>query len=223
VSVAIGVVAHLDREERAWQLADTVNADSITYDDGTLGCTQNHLRVWSKYAEAPQDWVLVLEDDAVPCPQFRAQLDAALAATPRRIVSLYLGTGNPKHWQERIYQVTREADREDADWIVSQHLLHAVGVAVHADLIPGMVNSIRAAGRARINRNVWPLPIDEAITEWAQDNNHMAAYTWPSLVDHADEGTLVQHPDGNRRHAPRKAWRHGTRDQWNRNAVTLAY
>lgn len=223
MTATVGIVAHVAREEHAWQLADTVDAESITYDDGTLGCLGNHLRVWRKYENHPQDWIVVLEDDAVPCPQFRAQLAAALAAAPAPIVSLYLGTGYPTHWQDSIRQVTMLADHADTAWILARHLLHAVGVAIRVEMLPGMLAHIHQASRARVDRSVLPLPIDEAITEWAQDRDHSIAYTWPSLVDHADEGTLAAHQDGATRTEPRRAWRHGTRDHWSPSSVELTF
>ncbi|QZH58865.1 hypothetical protein K1X22_21805 [Mycolicibacterium farcinogenes] len=50
-------------------------------------------------------------------------------------------------------------------------------------------------------------PIDEAITQWAKKQDIGIAYTVPSLVDHRDEETVTQHPDGITRTRPRRAVR----------------
>lgn len=209
---AIGVVAHLSRQVQAVDLAETVRADYTGWDDGTLGATGNHRKVWSWLAGTTAEWCVVLEDDAQPVTHFSEHVGAALSAAPTSVVSLYLGTGYPRHWQRKIAQAAAAADRERAAWIVSTHLLHAVGVAIRTDLVPDML----------AHTETLSLPIDEAITAWAQTRGHLVAYTWPSLLDHRDEATLLAHPDGARRTRPRRAWRHGTPVEW-RRTVDLAY
>ena len=212
---AIGIVAHLDRLERAERLADLVDARHLSYDDGTKGCTGNHLFVWDALAKsglAMKDWGVVLEDDAEPIPGFSDQLQAALAAAPAPIVSLYLGTGYPVHWQGRVKRAVDAAD----SWIVSDSsLIHAVGVAIKADLIADMLDSATSDGK--------PLrPIDEKISAWARASHHFVAYTQPSLVDHADDGSIIGiHPDGMPRTKPRKAWKVGGRENWRSRPVLL--
>ena len=47
--------------------------------------------------------------------------------------------------------------------------------------------------------------IDEAITVWCQERGHEVSYCVPSIVDHADGPTLIDHPDGIERDMPRRA------------------
>jgi hypothetical protein len=213
VLTQISIVAHIKRTERAEKLADKVLARRVFYDDGTLGCDRNHRQVWQHHAGNPtSDWATTLEDDAVPVPGFLDQLDHALEVAPAPIVSLYLGTSRPLGgWQPQIKQAILAIRRTPACWITSTHLLHAVGVAIRTPLLPSLLEWLPQI----------PLPIDEAITIWATTYGHCVAYTWPSLVDHADEPSLVDHPDGKPRQNPRIAWHTGTRQAWNAKHVAM--
>ncbi|QPX62799.1 glycosyltransferase [Mycobacterium phage Plumbus] len=199
----IGIVAHTKRAEQAHRLMETVGAAYMSIDNGTLGCESNHRKVWQHLTRHNTDWLVVLEDDAIPCNNFRDQLDAALAVAPSPVVSLYLGRERPREYQQRI---AKAADTT-AHWLTCRRLLHAVGIAIHAALVPNMLNNL-PNGK----------PIDEAISAWARRQSHTIAYTWPSLVDHADEPSLT----GRRGPATgRVAWRHGGRDWWTAEAHAL--
>ncbi|AGT12207.1 glycosyltransferase [Mycobacterium phage Jabbawokkie] len=200
MTYTIGIVGHISRLSMAETLANTVDADYLSIDDGTLGCEGNHRKVWNTLAQQHTDWAVVLEDDAVPCNNFRAQLTQALAVAPTPIVSLYLGRQRPYAYQHRIEATINTT----ANWLLAPRLLHAVAVAIHTNHIPDMLNSLPPR-----------TSIDRAISTWTDT----VAYTNPSLVDHSDNGT-VAHPPGTRQPG-RVAWRFGTRDRWTRDAVHL--
>jgi GR25 family glycosyltransferase involved in LPS biosynthesis len=177
-------------------------------DNGTLGCDKSHRKAWSYLSGKNTDYSVVLEDDAVPVDGFRAQLEQVLTLTPEPIVSLYLGRSRPQHFQPRIALATQNANRVDASFITASHLLHAVGVAIRTDLLPTILLDNRS-------------PIDEALTGWIRREQLHVAYTWPSIVDHRDEPTLVKHADGVPRNQHRTAWWCHTRDHWTDRAVKL--
>lgn len=204
--LAIGIVGHHARRDTAERLAATVDADYLSIDGGTLGCTANHMHVWQQLARYNSTWSVVLEDDAQPVDNFRDQL-AALDTAPTPIVSLYLGTSRPAAWQIRIRRAINEADRVGACYITAPLLLHAVAVAMRTDLIDDMISQL-PQGK----------PIDNAISEWARKHN--ICYTWPSLVDHTDGPTLVKHTY-NALSQPRKAWRTAARSTWTSATVAL--
>lgn len=207
----IAVVAHVSRADAAERLAAAVAAGYIHYDDGTLGCNASHRNTWSWHAaNTTTEWSVTLEDDALPVDGFTGQLSAALAVAPAPIVSIYLGRQRPPQWQDRIALATAEATRVAAHWITGATVLHAVGIAVRTDLLPAM---LAHAGHQ--------LPADEAVTAWARHHGHRVAYTWPSLVDHADQPSLVRHRDGDVRLPGRIAWRTGTCSDWTPVAVPL--
>jgi GR25 family glycosyltransferase involved in LPS biosynthesis len=212
-TIRIGVVAHILRQSYAQQLADQVDAATISFDDGMLGVNKNHIKVWTNLLQQGGDWLVVLEDDAVPVDDFRYHLTQALINAPTDIVSLYLGTGYPKAWQRFIK--TAMADKSDANYIVSTHLLHAVGTAIKVDLVNDMLRFISWMSEGE---RKWP--IDEQITHWARMRGHKISYARPSLVDHMDGPTTVHHPDGQSRDGvKRRAWEVGTRDLWHRSKV----
>ena len=202
----IGIVAHTARAEQVRQLKEQVGAAYVSIDNGALGCDNNHRKVWQYLADHREnhDWCIVLEDDAVPCNDFRNQLQQALTTAPLRagIVSLYLGRQRPPQYQWAIEQAIEIADDHDASWLAAHSLIHAVGVAIRGEHVEQMLSRLTE------------LPIDEAINWWAHNTTTKVFYTHPSLVDHADTDTLVEHRDGHRREPGRKAWRHGTREHW---------
>ena len=205
----IAVVAHRSRSDAAHALKTTVGATYLAMDNGSLGCKRNHLRAWTYMRHHnPEPWTIIIEDDCVPVADF--PVAQALAAAPAPIVSFYLGTGYPPQLQDRIGQAIAAADREQAHWIVGNHL-HGVAVAVRTELLADMLPWITKSSQ----------PIDYAIRDWARSRQHDIAATHPSIVDHADQGSITKHPDGGTRTVERRAWRTGTREHWTRRSVTL--
>lgn len=167
-------------------------------------------------SRTPADWYVILEDDAEPIENFKAQLAQALRHAPTQVVSLYLGRSNPTHWQPTIERalVAAQARPDDpAAWIVAKHLLHCVGYAVRADILPsifGHLNPLIAT------------PVDEQITGWCAHERVLVSYTVPSLVDHADgPSVMAAHCDGKPRSQPRKAWITGGRDKWKTRSILM--
>lgn len=216
----IGVVAHEARRDQAIQLADTVDAAVLSIDDGSLGCDANHKKVWAElYNRTDNDlgaqWLIVLEDDAVPVDDFNAQAHAALAAAPSPVVSFYLGRHHipTLDWEKRKQEAILRADIAQAHWITTNHLLHAVAVAIRRDYVASMYRHLETLPLV--------LPIDEAITHWMHNRGVSVSYTWPSLIDHADQPTLFRHPDKLPRPPGRVAYTTGTRPTWTDKAVTM--
>jgi hypothetical protein len=229
MSHTVGIVGHIDRADRVRALASHVRPEIISIDNGDLSCEGNHRHVWSTLATdyLGSRWTVVLEDDAVPVDNFDVQLEHALRAAPASVVSLYLGRTRPPDAQGVIRQSVRVANLVDAHWLVSDRLLHAVGVAIRTPLVSSMLDYI-AQPPAVFD------PIDIAISRWAQANRIPVAYTWPSLVDHADGPTVIEEhpdsasrdrliplPDGRMRLARRVAWRVGARDRWTHNGIRM--
>jgi len=209
----IGIVAHTARAPQARKLKDAVGAAYVSVDNGTLGCDRNHQRTWRWLAAHAADhpWAVILEDDAVPCEGFPHQLRAALAAAPPNagVVSLYLGRQRPPQAQYAVQDAVQRAIAADACWITSGHLIHAVAVAVRTELLPSLIEYLDPE-----------LPSDEGLDDWISTTTRVA-YTYPSLVDHADGPTLFAHPDGQTRPPGRIAWHHGIRTAWNHTTVEM--
>lgn len=213
-SIGIGIVAHVKRYNAARTLRTEVGAQCVSWDYGCLGASANHLSVWRVLADLDTEWSIVLEDDALPVKDFRTEVAKALDVAPTPVVSLYLGTGSPKCWQTHITRGLAQAQRKGAHWLVCRNMLHAVGIAIRTPLVPNMIRGTQ-----------WrTAPIDERITAWSVKTlgTQHVSYPVPSLVDHADWPTLINHPDGQRRVAKRVAHQCGTRDKWNDRAIPIA-
>jgi len=216
----VGLVAHESRRDLI-RYART-QADVVCVDDGTLGCEGNHVRTIRnalyEHRDRFQDslgWVVIIEDDAILCRDWRVRVNHALCNVPSAdvgIVSFYLGTGNPRYWQRGIKSAIREADAKRAPWIVSEHLLHGVGYALRVTDVPEILDHLDGL----------QLPIDEGITAWARENNVLVAYTWPSLVDHRDAPSVAVHKDGVVR-GVRRAHRVGKPKRLSQDSVRLEY
>lgn len=214
MSYAIGIVAHTARAARSHELMHGVGAAFCSIDNGNLGCGGNHRKVWrhlSKRFAAHKTWLVVLEDDAVPVEGFAEQLEAALNVHAAPVVSLYLGRLRPPHYQYLIEPAVKRADEQDANFIVSPHVLHAVGLAIRSDLVADMLDNLDEE-----------LPIDEAIGEWVNKRHYRCAYTYPSIVDHQDGETLLTHRDQQPREPGRVAWRFGVRDNWQNTTMEMS-
>jgi hypothetical protein len=206
------IVADKRREEMARQLAKTVDADMVVWDTKRQGATANHRAAWTWAQAHPADWTIVLEDDAVPCPSFRVQATRALNAAPTHIVSLYLGKQRPTAWQSCFEWATKRADRDNACWLVGRNVLHAVGLAADRGALNAMVAALTVYGI---------YAPDAAVNAWCGKESAKVAYSWPSLVDHADVQNLIIHHDQHDYRPGRVAHRHGTRRKWTNVSVPL--
>lgn len=214
MKLGIGVVGHQARQMMAEQLAEQTGANYLSIDDGSLGAAANHIRVWTHLASLETDWTLVLEDDAVPVPDFITHAQTALQFAPTGVVSFYLGRIRPPQWQRRIRDSITKAETAGTAWITSPRLLHAVAVAISASHIPAMLHRVQ---RATI------MPIDEAISDWVRiERVGPISYTWPSLVNHRDAPTLItQRRDRAARIPGRTAHKVGVPTNWATEPVAM--
>lgn len=187
MKTAVGITAHPSRIKMANDLRDKVSADFLCVDNESKGEQWNHQMVLKVLLETNADWVVILEDDSIPCRKFREKLEKYLSGALYGVVSLYLGTGR---WageetdtqKANIKKKIEYADANDLEWIGSNKLWHAVGIALprrYAECILAYLNSVPT------------LPTDIAISLWAQKNRVSVFYTHPSLVDHRDCTRIV--------------------------------
>lgn len=213
--VAIGVVAHHDRQDRAERLADFLRAEVLVLDDGTLGAGANHRRCYEWLSDSGAPWSVIVEDDAIPVASFRDQLPQVLAASPTDVLSLYLGRSRPPHWQRGIGAVIGG----DHHFLLASELLHHVAVAVRTPLIGPLIAFLDHHRPYRTGK----LPIDEAVGRFCRQGGMAVGYTHPSIVDHDHTArTVIAHhvsqhsadPGTRRGGPPRRAWAFGVRPLW---------
>lgn len=198
MSVSLAIVAHPARQKWAEQLGDTVGA-TIAYDLGA-GSNATHDAALRVAMECEADWYVILEDDAVPVPNFRHEANRALKACPEKLASLYLGTSRPPQYQPQLKRLSRVG----VHWLVGHTFLHGVCMAFHRDVVESVLERAQTIS--------W-----DADQRYGKAAGHLGlkvAHSFPSLVDHRDEGTVTKHSDGAARDEPRRAWWLGTRDTW---------
>lgn len=178
------IVAHQRRWVQAEQLA-TLTRGKIFMDNGFLGEWKNTRRAlaWGRSQDATH--VVVLQDDAVPIPEFMAQVREAIKRRPDDVVGLYVGTGRP--YAEEVLRAVQAARRDLASWLVSDGLIWGVGTIWPVSLINDFLSWA----------DLWrhQLPYDQRAHAWSQATGRRCYYTWPSLVNHADLPSVIKGRD----------------------------
>lgn len=215
--IAYGVCAHEARLDRAIELLKSLPVDRrvISVDNGTKGELRNHDDAWlAAYelaVEEELEWCVVLEDDAEPIWRMTEYLPQTLANVPEPgIVSLYTGTGRPPQFQAAVQAACDKAQHSGAAWLQSRRLLWGVAVAMPTAWVPTMLDYV----------GLDMSPYDFRLGHYAAGYSLPVYYTYPSMVDHADGPTLIQHQDGQPRTEARKAWATGV-PMMNREAVVF--
>lgn len=182
------VVGHHSRRKMAQRLYSSLGAHHILTDEIGVGANEMHRRAL-EWAAEQSCRVVVLEDDALPVPQFHAAVVEWLARFPDNLVSFYLGTGCPAPYQLNIAVKLIEADSLRNDHVIIQRLLHGVCYSIPPSQID---NVLRRWDPAK--------PADYAVGDAYGGS---VVYPVYSLVDHTD-GDSVEHGQCRQR---RKAWR----------------
>lgn len=185
------VVGHHSRTEHAQRLTALLDAH-LLIDDGDHGANWNHHRAL-EWAARQECRVVVLEDDALPVQGFVAKVTDWLSRFPDDMLSFYLGTGRPPQYQLEIATKLIAADRDRAEHITMQRLLHAVCYSVPPSLIPKVLQRWDSSKAA-----------DYAVGDACGGS---VVYPCYSLVDHADGEPVERRMDGMPRTERRKAWR----------------
>ncbi|WP_137843847.1 hypothetical protein [Microbacterium sp. 2FI] len=211
VRLSVAIMAHVARTHHAWWLAQDLHAP-VVWDRGA-GEWDTGARAISAYEDGATHH-LIVQDDAVPVPDLRAHLEAAIASQPHGPMSLYLGTGPSGRRRLRNQAAIRTADDATSTWIGIPEMLHGVAIVLPVADIAPMLRW--AEGRRE--------PYDARIGKFYRHHGRpRVLYTWPSLVDHADGDTLIAvRPDRQLRTYPRVAYRHGAPARWTDHTVESA-
>lgn len=196
--MSFAIMAHQSRTTHAATLSRLLTAP-IIWDRG-LGENDTGDRAWAHLIEHSDDeWLTVIQDDALPVEGFLTHYQQGLASRPEgaEAFSWYLGTSRPPSWQRRVTDALESAG--DAAWLTSTQLLHGVAVTLHRTHVHPMLQAVKA------NRKAY----DFRIGDYLHRHKLLVHYPVSSLVDHADNGSLVGHDKG-----PRKAHQLGA-PQWN--------
>lgn len=189
------IMAHPDRSALVDDLRSRLDRDVPVAWDDEGPPSGNSDRVWRtarrgwQLADPEADFHVLIQDDALPCADFMAGLEAALEfVSADAVVCPYLGRGGaaPKRWAN----MAAEASRRDAHWVVSAKLMWGVAICLPVALIPAMIE------RADVAVGV---PDDMRVAGWIQRRRAEVWYTWPSLIDHRDGPSITKHRAKERR------------------------
>lgn len=189
--ISFVVVGHHSRRHQAERLAQMLNAH-LLIDEDHLGANWNHRRA-IEWASQQDCRVVILEDDALPVLSFADKVAEWLSRFPDDLLSFYLGTGRPPQYQSEIAAKLIDTDRQQADYITLNRLIHGVCYSVP-----------RLKLKQVISRWNHGSPADYAVGDAC---GGAVVYPCYSLVDHADTATVERHPDNTPRTERRRAWR----------------
>lgn len=199
------VVAHPDRLDAAKRLADDLDAE-LFVDTDRLGAWGNHERALRWAAGQPASHALIVQDDAVPVPDFRDHAAQAIAHRPEGLIGFYVGRTRPR--AEQVARAVHAAEQVHASWLSADTLLWGVATAVPTADIPRLLAYVRHAR----------YPYDLRLGLWYRDHGIPVHYTWPSLVEHADGPSVIPRRP---RPLPRTAWRVGVPSRWDGPTVRI--
>lgn len=183
-------MAHISRAQLANNLLEQLDRPvDVVYDtDPPSRDTEQRWatgrRAWEAAADVGADWSLVLQDDAVPCQDLIAGLEAALSHLDRpAVVSAYLGAGRPV--PNQVARAVRIAEDRHESWAQMVFCYWGVGICLPTEVVPDMLEWATAYRRRNYDTRVGQYVLK--VLRWP------AMYTFPSLVDHLDAPSLVTH------------------------------
>lgn len=210
MKLGIAVMAHRARTASAWALARSVRANRVIWDQGK-GELDTGYRAWKSLTALETDWSIVLQDDAIPVPDFRDHAARALDSLDQpTAVSFYVGTCRPR--ASGVIAAVRAAEATDASWLVADRMLWGPGIAVPTSHLFALLGWYWNSPRA----------YDQRIGQFYERAGVPIRYTWPSLVDHADSESLVRQARPHRGpECPRVAHKVGVRDAYDGPSVRI--
>ena len=127
---------------------------------------------------------LVIQDDVLPCRDLIAGAERALAHVPDgHPASFYLGRVQP--FRRRVQQAVDQA-AGDASWITMDGVYWGPAIAVPTASIEDLSAWYRGRSAARITN------YDRRLSTWFEKRHLACWYSWPSLVDHRGDSSLVR-------------------------------
>lgn len=202
MKISASIMAHPDREPYVMDLLSVLDHDVPVHWDPEGPPSGSGDRVWRVARAAWQlydpgaDYHVMLQDDAVPCPDFLAGMERALDHVPDdALVIPYLGQGKnvPRRWAD----MAARADAVGASWVRSHTMMWGVCAAVPTRFIPDMITWCDTKAG---------MPDDMRVGRWFQRRHIDTWYTWPSLIDHRLVPSITKH-----RQVERTARRHHRR------------
>ncbi len=183
--ISAAIMAHPKRKKQAEALSKMLKQYpfvdvSISFDQPGAN---SHQEEWDNGKRALQagvglgEWHVVVQDDAILCPDFHSNLEGAIRAAPSKsLISLYTGTSRPIG--KRVKTAVDNAYH--ASWLQFWMLLWGVGIAIPSDHIEPVLEFVN-------DPQYKDSQYDTRIGYFYNRNRLPVYYTMPSLVDHDDD------------------------------------
>ena len=191
------IVSHYKRSDWVRKLLDVFPGAFVVVDFLDRGSLWAHTEA-IKLAALLNERCIIMEDDAIPVEGFAELAERWMQRYPGSLISFYLGTNRPTMWQGWVDDaLDRESEYtgELSGWIALSALIHGVCYT-----FPACEAKRISDGLKRLNGS-----LKEADTAVGRAWGEPVVYTVQSLVEHRDQGSVEQHPDGQPRTEPRVA------------------
>jgi len=191
VRLSVKIMAHKKRAHHIPELVERLGlTDADVIWDRRSDRWDTGRRAWEAIDQTA-DFGCVLQDDALVPLDFIAGMEKALTFLPEKaLVSPYTGTRRPT--ASRVERAVNEARKAGVSWIRMPSLNWGVGIIAPTDIIDRML--------PWCDKQTYP-NYDRRIGRYAIDMLRLPTYcTWPSLVDHRDDASLVGHGQGRKAH-----------------------
>lgn len=189
--LSVKIMAH---KKRAHHIPELVEKLGLTDDDVIWDRKSDRWdtgrRAWDAI-DRTADWGMVVQDDALVPRDLIAGLEKAAVFLPDKcLVSPYIGTRRPV--ASRVERAVNAARAANASWVRMPSLNWGVAIMAPTDIIDGML--------PWCDKQTYP-NYDRRIGRYAIDVLRLPTWcTWPSLVDHRDDDSLVGHGRGRKAH-----------------------
>lgn len=187
------IVSHYKRADWVRKLLDVFPGAFVVVDFLDRGSLWAHTEA-IKLAALLDERCIIMEDDAIPVEGFDRLAQGWVASRPDDLISFYLGTGRPQAWQDWIEDACSVADYPNFHFSLPT-LIHGVCYTFPPDQAQRISDGLK-----RLNGSY-----READTAVGKAWGKPVLYPVQSLVEHRDQGSVEQHPDGQPRTEPRVA------------------
>ena len=176
MKLEVRVVAVPERGARAESLAKRTGGHVIL-DEDHAGAFPNHLRALISATDGTH--LVVLEDDAILCPDFADHVARLAHERPDHLLGLYVGRSHPQRVQEHIETAMTSGPEWLDDPRITDELRWAVGYVMPVKDIQAVLDRLSQG-----SQHAW-VNTDRRIGAWHAAQGRLS-YPFPSPVDHDD-------------------------------------
>jgi hypothetical protein len=179
VTLSVVVMAHPRREAMVTELVESLDRPAQVVWDEHNDRHDTGIRAMCAYDPAATHH-LVIQDDAVACRDLLAGTEQALEHVPADApVSLYVGRVRPFR---RSVERAVEAAGDGVSWLTMEGVYWGPAIVVPT----ATIDDLAAWYRHSTIQNY-----DRRVSRWFEKHGTACWYSWPSLVDHRGDDSLV--------------------------------